>query len=365
MTVSALFHDGDLSDALRQQIERARRAVEELPELSFRDDDPKSIGTRIVQDHSAATIAITDGAISVQASDADIDRRNIPGLDWGFAGDSPTVRGTRVTYNVPFTGDATLFRLRPSHWTSVLPRAELTKNELHFFYEVASSQVAGTKGSFERDLAVTKQYVAWVNEEVMTFRDQLVASVAEAVNQRIARLNAAAEGLASLGLPVRNVRTLRFDALAVAEVSNAPENQRIPNEDSYDVALSFAGEDRQYVQQVAKTVVESGARVFFDEFETVSLWGKDLIEHLQNIYQNRARYCVIFVSKHYVNKPWPTHERRSAQARALVSSEEYLLPARFDDSVLPGLQPTIGYVDLRSLEPEDFAQMILQKVRPT
>ena len=42
----------------------------------------------------------------------------------------------------------------------------------------------------------------------------------------------------------------------------------------YDVALSFAGEDRPYVQQVAQRLVESGIKVFYDDFEKVDLWGK-------------------------------------------------------------------------------------------
>jgi hypothetical protein len=71
---------------------------------------------------------------------------------------------------------------------------------------------------------------------------------------------------------------------------------------------------------------------------------------------------VLFISEHYVNKPWPRHERRSAQARALVADQEYLLPARFDDTVLPGLPPTIGFVDLRGMDPADLAQLILEKL---
>jgi hypothetical protein len=130
----------------------------------------------------------------------------------------------------------------------------------------------------------------------------------------------------------------------------------------FDVALSFAGEDRVYVDEVAKHLADAKARVFYDEFQTVALWGKDLTEHLQDIYQNQARFCVLFISQHYVNKPWPTHERRSALARALVAKTEYLLPARFDDSTVPGLQPTISYVDLRKLRPKEFAALVLAKI---
>jgi len=44
----------------------------------------------------------------------------------------------------------------------------------------------------------------------------------------------------------------------------------------------------------------------------------------------------MFISKEYAEKPWTKHERRSDLSRAL-EEDEYVLPARFDDTELPGL----------------------------
>jgi hypothetical protein len=104
------------------------------------------------------------------------------------------------------------------------------------------------------------------------------------------------------------------------------------NERTYDVALSFAGEDRGYVEQVASHLRESGVKVFYDRYEEATLWGKDLYEHFHDIYQNKAKYMVMFASEHYARKVWPNHERQSAQARTLREKREYILPARFDDT---------------------------------
>src|SRR5882724_7847096 len=126
----------------------------------------------------------------------------------------------------------------------------------------------------------------------------------------------------------------------------------------YDVALSFAGEDREYVSEVAAILRSLGLRVFYDEFEQVKLWGKDLYEYLDDIYGKRAKYCVVFISQFYAQKAWTTHERKSAQAQ----HEEYILPARFDDTEIPGIRPTVSYIDLRKLSPEDFAKLVVEKV---
>ena len=133
---------------------------------------------------------------------------------------------------------------------------------------------------------------------------------------------------------------------------------------TYDVALSFAGEQRTYVQKVAAGLRRRGIRPFYDDYEQATLWGKDLYEHLDWIYQKAARYCVLFASEAYARKVWTTHERRSAQARALQSNHEYVLPVRFDDTEIPGLRSTIAYVDARSLLPGKLAAFICEKLGP-
>jgi hypothetical protein len=135
-----------------------------------------------------------------------------------------------------------------------------------------------------------------------------------------------------------------------------------PEEDAYEVVLSFAGEDREYVEAVAGYLKNNNVKVFYDKYEEVTLWGKDLSEHLDKVYRGSARYCVMFISKNYANKVWTSHERRSALAKAIEEKEEYILPVRFDDTEIPGIRPTVSYVDLSKKTPEQLGKMILQKL---
>ena len=130
----------------------------------------------------------------------------------------------------------------------------------------------------------------------------------------------------------------------------------------FDVALSFADEDREFVASVAEILNSNKLRVFYDRNEEVYLWGKDLIETLDDVYQNRARFVVMFISRHYSEKMWTRHERRSAFARALREKHEYILPARFDNTPLAGLPPTLSYLDLTRETPVSFARKLLAKV---
>jgi len=141
--------------------------------------------------------------------------------------------------------------------------------------------------------------------------------------------------------------------------SNADRTAR-----KYEVALSFAGEDRPYVAEVAEELRRHNVSVFYDGYEEASLWGKNLYDHLTRVYSEEAEYTVMFVSAAYAQKVWTNRKRESAQSRAFVESREYILPARFDDTPVAGLLNTIGYVDLRAKTPKELAALILLKVRP-
>lgn len=133
-----------------------------------------------------------------------------------------------------------------------------------------------------------------------------------------------------------------------------------PHSVQYDVALSFAGEQREYVGEVAEVLRQGGAAVFYDLFE--DLWGADLPVRLEEVYRKQSRFVVIFVSKEYVTKAWPNHERQHALAGRIERMDQSVLPARFDPVDLPGLPTTVGYLDIRNMSPADLAQRILRKL---
>ena len=130
----------------------------------------------------------------------------------------------------------------------------------------------------------------------------------------------------------------------------------------YDVGLSFAGEQRDYVRRVAEDLQYRGLRVFYDENEEDHLWGKNLLDYLSELYLKRCRYCIIFASAEYAAKMWPNLERQSAQARDIAAAGGYILPVRFDDTEIPGLLPTVYYQDARKKSPEQIAGLFAQKI---
>lgn len=130
----------------------------------------------------------------------------------------------------------------------------------------------------------------------------------------------------------------------------------------YDIALSFAGEDRIYVEKLSNFLKEFGVNIFYDKYYEADLWGKDLYVHLDEVYQKSAKFCIIFISQFYKKKLWTNHERESAQARAFVNNDEYILPIKLDDTAIPGIRSTTGYLDARYKSIEEIGKIVIQKL---
>jgi len=143
-----------------------------------------------------------------------------------------------------------------------------------------------------------------------------------------------------------------------------PERSEIELPERFDVALSFAGPQRHLAERIATIVREAGFEVFYDNFYTDVLWGKDLVELFGEIYRKKARHCVMVISRDYAERMWTILERRSALARALEErGNEYILPVKVEDVELPGLLPTIAYVSVEQYIVEQIADILIRKLR--
>ena len=69
------------------------------------------------------------------------------------------------------------------------------------------------------------------------------------------------------------------------------------------------------------------------------------------------------ISHSYRDKQWTNHERKAAQARAFSQNKEYILPLKLDDTEIPGLNETIGYVDFRTSDSDEVVMLLKNKLK--
>jgi hypothetical protein len=100
----------------------------------------------------------------------------------------------------------------------------------------------------------------------------------------------------------------------------------------YDVAVSFAGEHRAYVEAVVDAAKALGLRVFYDRDMTNELWGQNFVTAFRKVYSSQTRFFVPFISGEYFAKPYPRDEFSYAMLRAVEQGDGYILPVLMDDS---------------------------------
>ena len=130
----------------------------------------------------------------------------------------------------------------------------------------------------------------------------------------------------------------------------------------YDVALSFAGEQRRYVKKIYHALNKAGLKVFYDESPEVQAThlGKRFTELAQRIYGEAADFVVLFVSKEYVSKQWPYLEAAYVldRMRAELFQGNRVLIGKFEPVELPGFPRDLLCTDLTSTSASDFARTI-------
>jgi len=130
----------------------------------------------------------------------------------------------------------------------------------------------------------------------------------------------------------------------------------------HDIALSFAGEDRDIARRIGEELREAGVRVFYDEFYKPLLWGRNLSEDFRHRYGRSSRFVVPLISRHYAVKDWTDFEFMIARQEARQREQEFILPVRLDDTVLVGLRTDVAYLDFRHEGVDGVVSTVLEKL---
>ena len=133
----------------------------------------------------------------------------------------------------------------------------------------------------------------------------------------------------------------------------------------YEIAISFAGQDRAVAEELASRLRAKSRTVLYDEYQAAELGGSDFVTHIAELYRTKARYCVMLISRHYPLQQWTEAERTFAREHALRDPDEYILPLRVDDSEVPGIPATTEYGDLRPHSLDNIVDMLEEKLTET
>jgi hypothetical protein len=132
----------------------------------------------------------------------------------------------------------------------------------------------------------------------------------------------------------------------------------------FRIALSFPGEWRPFVSQVAAHLAKAIGRehVFYDKYYEAELARPDLDTYLQSIYHDSSELVAVFLCKEYQNKKWCGLEWRALRDLIANRQASAIMPFRFDDTHISGLFSIDGYIAVADRPPEEIAAKILERL---
>jgi hypothetical protein len=162
---------------------------------------------------------------------------------------------------------------------------------------------------------------------------------------------------------VQRQNTVTFRASTQAGQTAALPAQASSNGHRFRVALSFPGEARQRVEQVAEILGTALGRnrVFYDNWYQAELARPNLDLYLQAIYRNQSDLLVLFLCEDYEKKEWCGLEWRAIRDLIKAKQDHRVMFLRLDDSPVSGILSIDGYLSIRDLSSADVGAAILAR----
>lgn len=196
-----LFSKLDLRAVLQHSEGEMLSEIESLGEDALLNTSLEELSEYYSEKFKWTTLSIceaTDGTgIRVEREETKVNFGHNPNLShYGI------VRATRITYIVPYTGDAGLLTCYPSTRKMSTPYAVVRPGALCFSYTSPPLDAEALKDRFSKDLSDIKEWLQWIQRDVAAHNDTLARkALCRLQERRSAALNGR-EFASSLGYPL-------------------------------------------------------------------------------------------------------------------------------------------------------------------
>lgn len=214
-----LFCHGDWFAVAEEQKKRLVRDIEGLAENRILNAVPGDLCNYYVSEYVVHVPVLDEASIEVDRREAQIDVSRDPmRFDYG-EGRPIYVTGTTINVFVPFSGDAGVFKIRPTTYTTSFPRAVVQGQQLVLSLTGTNLNGDQLKLQIEAALREIKQYLGWLANDARGLNSQLEPLARSTIERRRQKFLADRDLVASLGYPLK----MRADA---PQTFRAPEVRR-------------------------------------------------------------------------------------------------------------------------------------------
>ncbi len=132
----------------------------------------------------------------------------------------------------------------------------------------------------------------------------------------------------------------------------------------FRVALSFAGEKRDFVEKVADLLAQRFGRkqILYDKYHEAEFARGDLGIYLPKLYGEESDLIVPVLCPNYDHKRWTGWEWLHIYGLMTRTDMKRVMPSRFDHAHADGLSPAAGFIELDHKTPAQFVALILERL---
>ncbi|MEY4440812.1 MAG: hypothetical protein RLY49_438 [Candidatus Parcubacteria bacterium] len=262
------------------------------------------------------------------------------------------------TFILPFAGDSSLLRCVPS--TRILRTEEVAIQSDKIIFDIINFYKDGEIVKKNRDeiIKFIEDQSANVNRQVNQYNEALPAIVFAVIEQILGKISERTKLLESLGTPVKN------NEQSNEKEKTLPETKVITKkEQEFDVFISYASEDREFVEKLANEIKNSDIEVWYDGFEIG--WGDDLRTSI-DFGLNKTKYGIVIFSPDFLKKKkWTEYELNGLFSKE-KNGEKVVLPVWHNISREEILQYSPTFADriaLNSNSTETIVQQLKDKLK--
>lgn len=290
-----LFCEGDLDATLRAHQSSIGAKVDAIPRDQFMNAQVEEVVDHVLSETTVESLILYEDRAEMEQRETKIDvsgwRDRNPFGDRGPI----HVAGVSVSVSIPFTGDSSLWNLKPNHWQTVFPRARVAagQNQTKGHIQIDLAQPADEpqerfKQRLDEELKTIRFYVQSQKQQIDSFNAGLRRQIIAAVNARRERLTKH-EGLKDLlGIPLKRkdgVPAIKSVGIERKMVRPLPP----PPKSGYKPEPGITDEDYSHIL----SVIRHEGRTFETTPKTFAVHDEEalrdiLIAHLNGHYQGDA-----------------------------------------------------------------------------
>jgi hypothetical protein len=128
----------------------------------------------------------------------------------------------------------------------------------------------------------------------------------------------------------------------------------------FEIAISFAGENRKLAKYIAEQFEEIDVPVFYDEYYESNYLGKAWSKEFERIFIRDSRYVVCLLDSNHKEKIWPTFERDCFKKRV---PDGEVIPIYLDKTIFVGIPDDIVGIKFKWKEEDtDWEEIAQDKI---